>query len=408
MSAHDAVVIGAGQAGLAVSRALTARGIEHEVLEREHVGSAWTHLWDAFRLNTPAWSVQLPGLSFDAPDPDGFPSADDLIGHLRRYAEDAPVREGIDVATATPIDDGFVIGTNDGEVRTRALVVCTGAYQEAYRPARAADIPGSVAVLNTREYRNADALPDGRILIVGSGQSGCQIAEDLLDAGREVVVSCGRAPWAPRRIGDHDLVWWNIETGFLDTRTEDLPSPAARFAATVTASGVDGGHDLHVRTLRRKGATLVGRFLGVDGTSVRFAPDLAETVAWGDARYDDLRRDVQRLCAERSIPAPELPDPDAFDDDAPGSIPVAGLGAVVFASGFRPEYGFIRARDVVDAMGFPNQHDGVSDAVAGLFFCGVHFLRRRRSSLLFGVGDDAAVVADGVASYLGATRDVPR
>ena len=398
----DAVVIGAGQAGLSVSHELTALGIDHRVLERERVGSAWTHLWDAFRLNTPAWTVQLPGLAFDAADPDAFPAADELVAHLERYAADAPVREGVDVSSAAPTGDGFRLATSDGPLAARAVIVCTGAFQTAYRPARAADLPDDVAILDTRRYRNPDALPDGRVLVVGTGQSGCQIAEDLLGAGREVVVSCGRAPWAPRRIGDHDLAWWALETGFLDQPPEELPSPAARFTANVTASGVDGGHDLHLRTLRRDGATLVGRFLGVDGRSIAFADDLAETVAWGDARYLEYRDDVEGLCAERGIELPDLPDPEPFVPAAPRSIPLAGLGAVVFTSGFRPDYSWIRARDVVDGMGFPNQHDGASDAVPGLFFCGVHFLRRRRSSLLFGVGEDARVVASGVAAQLGA------
>jgi putative flavoprotein involved in K+ transport len=262
-------------------------------------------------------------------------------------------------------------------------------------------LPPDLPVLDTRAYRDPASLPDGRVLVIGSGQSGCQIAEDLVAAGRDVILSCGRAAWGPRRIGDHDIVWWVIETGFFDQSPAQLPSPAARLIANITASGVDGGHDLHARVLRDEGVTLVGHFAGTDGARVGFADDLAETIAWSDARYGDLRRDVFALCAERGIAAPDLPDPEPFDATAPGAVRAADLGCVILSGGFRPAYHrWVRIPGAFDEQGFPRQTNGASSAAPGLFFVGVHFLRKRQSSLLYGVGEDAAIVARGVADHL--------
>ena len=282
----DVIVIGGGQAGLATSRELGLAGIDHVVLERDRIGASWAGLWDNFRLNTPNWSVRLPGLPYGGPDPDAFASRAEMVAHLERYrAEmDAPVLEGVEVHALEPRGEGFDLSTSDGPMSARSVVVCTGAYQRALAPPGTDGLPAHVTMLDTRAYRNPTMVPDGVVLVVGSGQSGCQIAEDLVDAGRSVILSCGRAPWVPRRIGDHDVFWWALETGFMSGRVETLPSPAARLAAQLTASGVDGGHDLHPRALQAKGVTLAGRFAGAENGQLRFLDDLAESIEWGDAR----------------------------------------------------------------------------------------------------------------------------
>jgi putative flavoprotein involved in K+ transport len=397
----DVVVIGAGPAGLATSYELSQAGVEHVVLERGRVGETWRGRWDSFCLVTPNWSVQLPGGSYDGDDPDGFMQRDEIVAFFERYAAraDAPIRAGVDVMALRPTDDGFLLETNAGPIRAGSVVVATGAYQRPHRPAAATELPAGLLQLDSTEYRNEGGLPDGAVLVVGSGQTGCQIAEELLEAGREVFLSCGRAPWLPRRIGDHDFVWWAAETGFLDHRVEELPAPAARLAANLLATGRNGGHDLHLRTLRAAGVTLLGRLLDGDGKRARFAPDLGESVAWGDERYRQFRELVRRLVAERGLPSPELPDPDPFDGKAPESVDLAGLGAVVFAGGFRPGYGrWIDLPAAFDDLGFPLHADGMSLVAPGLFFIGVHFLRKRKSSILYGMGEDAAIVANGVAA----------
>ncbi|HJR98203.1 MAG TPA: NAD(P)/FAD-dependent oxidoreductase [Actinomycetota bacterium] len=400
----DALVIGGGQAGLATGHELGRVGVEHVILERDRVGSMWRGLWDGFHINTPNWSLMLPGHAYDGDDPDGFMTREGIVGYLDRYAQvlDSPVREGVGVTELRPTEDGFRLETTDGPIVARTVVVCTGAFQRAFRPPGADGLPAGLLAIDTRDYRDPSSLPEGAVLVVGNGQSGCQIAEELVDAGREVVLSCGRAAWAPRSVGGHDLVWWALETGFLDQSIDALPSPAARLAANVTASGVAGGHDLHARSLRAKGVRLVGRFAGCVGSKIRFEGDLIASVAWSDERYMDVRRMIEKLCAARGIEDPGLPDPEPFEGAAPDAIATASLGAAIFASGFRSDYAdWIDLPMGFDEMGFPVQRDGASSVAPGLFFAGVHFLRKRKSSLLCGVGEDAAIVADGVAEHLG-------
>jgi putative flavoprotein involved in K+ transport len=237
------------------------------------------------------------------------------------------------------------------------------------------------------------------VLVVGSGQSGCQIAEELHQAGREVFLACGRAGWLPRRIGDHDLFWWLLEAGDLDDRADELPSPAARLAGNVQASGRHGGHDLHYRTLQRMGVRLLGRFLGAEGREARFASDLGESVAWGDQRHAKLMDGFRRLGARRGLPWPDIPGPEPFDSEAPERVGLGGFGAVIFTSGFRPGYeSWVHCPGAFDELGFPVHDDGASTAAPGLYFVGVHFLRKRKSSLFIGVGEDAALVAGRIAA----------
>ncbi len=393
----EVVVVGGGQAGLAVSRELTQESVDHVVLERGRVGQSWAGRWDSFCLVTPNWFVQLPGHPYDGGDPDGFMPRDEIVAYLERYAARiaAPVREGIEVTSLRPgPDGGFLLETSAGEIVAQTVVLSAGAYRRPHRPAGAATLPANLLQIDVADYRNPAELPAGPVLVVGSGQSGCQISEELHHAGREVFLACGRAPWFPRRLGDRDLAWWGLETGFLDAPVSSLPSPAARLAANVQASGAGGGHDLHYRTLRKMGVTLLGHFVGADGRRARFAPDLGESVAWGDERNAQLTDLVRKLVAERGMPMPEIPEPEPFNADAPEEVNLSGFGAVVFAGGFRPDYdSWVRFPGAFDELGFPVHEEGASTVAPGLYFVGVHFLRKRKSSLLNGVGEDAAIVA---------------
>ena len=397
----ETVVIGAGQAGLAVSHELEQRGVEHVVLERGRIGQRWRTRWESFCLVTPNWTVRLPGAPYDGDDPDGYMPRDEIVAYLERYAAGfgAPVREGIKVTSlAEAPAGGFLLQTSDGEIRAKSVVVATGAYQRAHRPEAAGTLPAGLPQIDAEEYRSPAELPPGSVLVVGSGQSGCQIAEELHEAGREVFLACGRAPWLPRRIGEHDLMWWFLETGFADQKAAELPTPAARLVSNVLATGRNGGHDLHLRTLRDAGVTLLGHFLGADGHRARFADDLGESVAWGDDRYREMVGRVDKLVEERGLPAPALEEPAPFDGAAPQELDLSGVGSVIFAGGFRPDYGWVDVPGAFDELGFPLHTEGASSAAAGLYFVGVHFLRTRKSSLLCGVGEDAAVVARQLAA----------
>jgi putative flavoprotein involved in K+ transport len=400
------VVVGGGQAGLAVSRELTQAGVEHVVLEKHRVAETWRGRWDSFCLVTPNWSVRLPGQPYDGADPDGFMLRDELVAYFESYASGfgAPVREGVEVTSLEQRRDGFVLETSAGEIEAGTVVLCTGAYQRPHRPGGAATLPADLLQVDVEDYRNPSQLPPGPVLVVGSGQSGCQIAEELHEAGREVFLACGRAGWAPRRIGDHDLFWWLLEAGDLDDRVDSLAEPTARLAANLQATGHGGGHDLHYRTLQQMGVTLLGHFLGTENRHARFAPDVHETVSWGDQRNAKLMEGFRKLAAKRGLPWPEIREREPIDVEAVERVDLTGFGAVVFAGGFRPDYeSWVHCSGAFDELGFPIHEEGASTVVPGLYFVGVHFLRKRKSSLLIGVGEDAAIVARQIRPH----RPVP-
>jgi len=397
----DTVVVGGGQAGLAVSHELTEAGVPHVVLERGRVGQTWRGRWDSFCLVTPNWSVQLPGHHYDGDDPDGFMPRDQIVAYLERYAAsfDAPVREGVEVTALRAGSNGQLgLDTSDGSIEARNVVLSTGAYQRPNRPRAAESLPGDLLQIDVESYRNPGDLPDGAVLVVGSGQSGCQISEELHQAGRDVFLACGRAGWGPRRFNGHDMVWWLDAACSFDDRVEDLPEPGARLWGNIQASGHDGGHDLHYRTLHAMGVTLLGHFLGADVRDALFAPDLQASIAWGDQRHEKIIGDFRDHAAAAGLPWEDLDPAQPVDAEPLERLPLSELGAVVFTSGFRPDYeSWVDFPGAFDDLGFPAHRDGASTAVPGLYFVGVHFLRKRKSSLLIGVGEDAAIVARQIA-----------
>jgi putative flavoprotein involved in K+ transport len=402
MNPSDVVVVGAGPAGLAMSCELSRAGVDHVVLERGRIGQTWRERWDSFCLVTPNWTLQLPDFPYDGDDPDGFMLRDEVVDYLERYAQavEAPVHEGVGVSAVRPrAEGGLTLESSEGELDAATVVLATGAYQRPHRPAAAATLPADLLQIDVEHYRNPDALPPGHVLVIGSGQSGCQIAEELHRAGRAVYLACGRAAWAPRQIGDRDLVWWALETGFLDMTVDALPDPGARLFANILATGQGGGHDLHLRTLRAMGVTLVGHFVGAAGRRARFAADLAEILAWGDERHLQFMELVSKVVAERGLPAPAIRPPEPMDCSAPTELDLSGFGAVIFAAGFRPDHAsWVHCPGAFDERGFPIHEDGASASADGLHFVGVHFLRKRKSSIFLGIGEDAAVVAGRVAT----------
>jgi putative flavoprotein involved in K+ transport len=336
---------------------------------------------------------------YDGTDPDGFMPRDQIVRFFEAYAASfrAPVSEGVAVTSITSRPGGFSLTTSAAVLEAESVVLATGAYQRPHRPAGADTLPADILQVDAESYRNESALPPGKLLVVGSGQTGCQLAEELCEAGRDVVLACGRAPWSPRRIGERDVIWWAVETGMFDDALADLPSPAARLYGNIQATGHGGGHDLHYRVLQQIGVRLVGHFLGAKDGRAHFANDLAASVAFGDARYDEMRARIAKLCNVRGMAVPEMPDPPPFDATAPETIDLAGVGAVIFTSGFRPDYASWVQLAAFDEQGFPIHRDGASTVVPGLYFCGVHYLRKRKSSLLVGVGEDATIIATKIA-----------
>ncbi len=397
----DTIVVGAGQAGLAASYELGRRDVDHIVLERDRIGAGWAGRWESFCLVTPNWSVQLPGFAYDGDDPDGFMPRDDIVAYLERYAASfgCPVRTGVTISAVRARDDvGFEMDLKgSGSMRARNLVVSTGAYQKPHVPAGGAAFPDHMRVLDSTAYSCVAELPAGDVLVIGSGQTGCQLSEELAEAGRNVVLACGRAPWAPRRLGGRDLMWWLLQSGFLDVDAGTLPKEARLFA-NVLASGHGGGHDLHYRTLADQGITLTGRLLGVEDGQARFAPDLADSVRWGDQKFMQLRDHFQGYANSAELDFPGLPDPEPFEDTGIESMNLEPFGSVILTGGFRPDYrSWLPWPGAFDDQGFPIQQDGASTAIPSLFFVGLHFMRKRKSALLCGVGEDAGVVAAQIA-----------
>jgi len=394
----DVVVVGAGQAGLSISHELAHAGVDHVVLERNRVAETWRSRWDSFCLVTPNWMTNLPGQPYAGTDPDGFMPRDELVVYFGAYADSfkAPVREGVQVTELVPRDDGgFLLCTSAGDFETREVVIASGGYQKPFRPTGAADLPPAVQVIDVEDYTNPGALPEGGVLVIGSGQTGCQLAEELFETGRETFLACGRAPWVNRRIEGRDTMEVLVnETPFMEMSLTMLPSPMARLGAYPQASGHGGGHDLNYRTLQAMGVKLLGRFAGADGRTAHFADDLSESVAFGDARYLDLCGLVAKSFLQRGAAPPEMPPPPPFHADPPRSIDLQDFGAVIFTAGFRPDYSWVKAPGGFDEMGFPRQVDGSSTVVPGLHFMGVHFQRKRKSAALLGVAEDATVLAE--------------
>src|SRR5579859_3246092 len=392
------VVIGAGQAGLSVSRGLTVRGVEHVVLERARVAQAWRDRWDSFTLVTPNWTLDLPGSPYAGDDPEGHVERDEIVNYLAEYADtwSVPLREGVRVDSLRRDQSGaFTLQASEGEISAESVVVCTGSFAAPFCPI--GGFPPGLPVLTTSDYRNPEAVPEGKVLLIGSGQTGVQLADELNRAGHDVFLSCGRAPWSPKQIEGLDIVTWMHRVEFWDVPLGDLPSPAGRLTPNAQGTGRAGGYTLHYRTLQRAGVTLLGRLAGVDGHTARFVDDLGASVAFGDARWSDMCRWLRDGLPPRGFRVPELETPERFSYEPVTDLDLRVFGAVIFTAGFRPGFGWIDALPT-DPLGFPQTVDGASPDFPGLYFCGLHFMRVRRSGTLFGVGPDAELVAQAIAS----------
>ena len=402
----DTLVVGGGQAGIAMSEHLSVNGVPHLVLERNRVAERWrTARWDSLVTNGPAWHDRFPGLTFGDVDksvgPDDFPLKDTVSDYLVAYAKKiaAPVRCGVEVLEVERKvgQRGFRIETSMGAIEAHRVVAATGAFQ---RPIVPTIVPAETGVLqiHSTAYRNPAQLPDGAVLIVGSGSSGTQIAEELLEVGRKVFLSVGPHERPPRAYRGRDYCWWLGVLGKWDAAAQE----AGKEHVTIAVSGTHGGHTIDFRLLATKGITLVGRTEACSSGVMRFAPDLVENLGKGDANLLSVLDEADAYVARNGLELPEEPEarrtvPDADCVKNPIlSLDLAGAGiaTIIWATGFTTDYSWLKV-DTFDEKGRPRHQRGVS-AEPGIYFLGLPWQSRRGSSFIWGVWHDAKYLADQI------------
>lgn len=397
----DVLVVGGGQAGIAMSAHLGDRGISHVVLERERVAERWrTGRWDSLVANGPAWHDRFPGLEFDM-HPDAFPSKDDVVDYFERYAKmiEAPVRTGVEVTSVRRRigRQGFRVETSDGVYDAQSVVAATGPFQHPVIPPVLPERT-DIHQLHSRDYRNPHQLPDGGVLVVGAGASGAQIADELRRAGRQVWLAVGPHDRPPREYRGRDFTWWLGVLGKWELTTP----PGGGDHVTIAVSGANGGETVDFRKLAASGIRLVGRAGRFADGTMHFAPDLRNNIARGDASYLKMLEEADRYVERTGIGLLEEPDArelgafpaDAVDPVLELDLAAAGITTILWATGYRADYSWLQV-DAFDANGRPRHERGISTE-AGVYFLGLPWLSRRGSSFIWGVWNDAKFLADQI------------
>jgi putative flavoprotein involved in K+ transport len=396
-SHHSVAVIGAGQAGLSMSHCLKRRGVDHVVLERYRIGHEWrSRRWDSFCLVTPNWQCRLPGFPYLGDDPDGFMPRDQIVAYIEDYAAafDLPVVEGAGAAQLTRGDRGFEIQTSAGSYLADQVVVATGPYQTPVIPRHAERMPRHVMQLHSGDYRNPEQLPPGEVLVVGSGQSGCQIAEDLQIAGRHVHLSVGSAPRVARFYRGRDVVAWLEEMGHYDRPIRSFDDhDAVRSRANHYVTGRDGGRDIDLRAFARDGMRLYGRLTSIEDGTVRFAADLRHNLDHADTVSESIKDSIDAFIAMHGIEALGEPRyrPVWQPGPEPARLDLRRITSVIWSTGFSRDYRWIRV-PVFDGTGYPTHDRGVTNC-PGLYFLGLPWQHTWGSGRFSGVAQDAEYLA---------------
>ena len=401
----ETLIVGAGQAGLAMSAHLAQHGRPHLILERHRVAERWrSERWDSLVANGPAWHDRFPPQAFEGMDPDAFAGRDAIVAYLETFADriGAPLRCGVEVreARALPGGAGFRVETSGGRVEARNLVAATGPFQRPVRPALVPD-RADLMQIHSSAYRNPGQLPAGAVLVVGAGSSGAQIADELRRAGRRVYLSVGPHDRPPRCYRGRDFVWWLGALGKWDARAR---TPGTEHV-TIAVSGARGGHTVDFRALAAEGIVLVGRTAGHEAGVLTFAPDLAANIRAGDANYLSVLDEADAYAAAQGLDLPAdpgarvlPPDPDCLVRPIPRlDLREAGVSAIVWATGYALDFGWLRA-DAFDEGGRPVHDAGVA-RVPGLYFLGLPWLSCRGSAFIWGAWTDAARLAGHVARH---------
>ncbi|MEJ0092420.1 MAG: MSMEG_0569 family flavin-dependent oxidoreductase [Methylocella sp.] len=407
-SHRSVVVIGGGQAGLSASYFLKQHGVDHIILEKNRIAHSWrTQRWDAFCLVTPNWQCQLPGFSYPGNDPNGFMPRDEIVSYIEAYAKkiEAPIREGVAVTcVASDGADGFIVETSERVISADSIVLAVSGYHTPNIPRISESLPGSLVQIHSSAYKNPGQLPEGEVLVVGSGQSGCQIAEDLHLAGRKVHLVVGSAPRCPRVYRGRDAVDWLADLGQYDLPVDDHPlKEGVRKKANHYLTGRDGGRDIDLRRFATEGMALYGRLKNIEGGRLQFEDDLAKNLDGADAVYNGICGLIDKHIAESGIVAEAgvhykpvwRPSDVARELDAAS----AGVASIVWATGFRSDWSWIDL-PILDASGYPAHRRGVT-TVDGVYVLGLPWQYTWGSGRFVGIGRDAEFLVNEIKTRLG-------
>ncbi len=403
MEEVDTLVVGAGQAGIAMSEHLGKSAVPHLVLERYRIAERWrSERWDSLVANGPAWHDRFPGMEFAKTGPDGFPTKEEIADYFTEYARmiDAPIRTGIEVMSVKrlPRHNAFRVDTSDASFRAWNVVAATGPFQIPAIPPLLPEESG-IHQIHSSAYHNPGQLPEGGVLVVGAGSSGAQIADELLKSGRKVYLSIGPHDRPPRSYRGRDFVWWLGVLGKWDS--EFTPGNEH---VTIAVSGAHGGQTVDFRRFAERGMVLTGRTEAVEKGIVRFAPDLAHNIAAGDANYLSILDEADAYVVAEQLDLPEEPEarviglePDCVREPLMElDLKATGVNSIIWATGYRLDFSWLPA-NALDEKGQPKHQRGVS-AEPGIYFLGMPWLTRRGSSFIWGVWHDAKFVADHIAT----------
>jgi putative flavoprotein involved in K+ transport len=402
------VIIGAGQSGLAMSRHLADRAIDHVLLERGEVANSWRkERWDSLRLLTPNWQSRLPGFAYSGDDPDGYMSMSEVVGYLQRYADHlrAPVQTGTRVTKVSKTDDGYAVTTDRQAFRCRTLVIASGACNIATVPSLAGGLPRSITSITPMDYRNPAALPDGGVMIVGASATGVQLAGEIAASSRRVILAAGEHIRMPRVYRGRDIKWWMDAIGAMDMRYDEVEDlKRARGLPSMQLIGTPERASIDLNSLRHLGVEIVGRLVGLRDGKAQFSGSLASQCAMADLKMNRMLAGIDTWVSENGredeFAAACRYEPTSIGSDAKLSLDLndSDIGTVIWATGYRPDYSWLDV-PVFDRKG-RIVHDGGVVSAPGMYLMGLPFLRRRKSSFIDGAGDDAADLAEHLSHRL--------